>query len=89
MARDNFIFHNHFYRAMKYLPEHEQIKLLHALCGYVFEDQKCNIDGIAASMFILMKAQIDNEYKDWDSSDWDDQADDVEIWHQIMLQDRY
>lgn len=70
MARDNFIFHEHFYNAIRELPEELRFELYDAMFDYIFLDMECDDNSPAVkAMITMIEAQIDqdDELNDWDA----------------------
>lgn len=59
MTRTSFVFYESFYEAMSGLPDDELVKVIHAVCKYALYGEITELDGIAKSIFILIKPQID------------------------------
>ena len=59
MKRESFVFYESFYLALKDLPADEKLKAFDAISSYALYSEEPDIDGIAKSIFILVKPQID------------------------------
>ena len=61
--RSSFVFYDSFYRAMNYLTEEEKIEYIDAICNYSLYDIRIDMSPKIASLFELVKAQIDANIK--------------------------
>lgn len=59
MTRTSFVFYESFYEAMEALPNDEFVKVMNAICRYALYGELTELDGIAKSIFILIKPQLD------------------------------
>ena len=61
--RNSFVFYDSFYRAMKNLNNDERIEYIDAICNYSLYDIRIDMSPKIASLFELVKAQIDANIK--------------------------
>lgn len=59
MTRTSFVFYESFYEAMEALPNDEFVKVMTAICRYALYGESTELDGVAKSIFILIKPQLD------------------------------
>lgn len=57
--RDSFIFYRSFYEALNELPDKEQLKVYKAISEYSLNFNEIELTGIAKTIFILIKPQLD------------------------------
>lgn len=63
MTHDGFIFYNSFFEALAYLPDAERLAAYEAICRYGLNGETPETGGIVASVFALIKPQIDANNK--------------------------
>ena len=61
--RNSFVFYDSFYKAMDYLAEEEKVEYIDAICNYSLYDIRIDMSPKIASLFELVKAQIDANIK--------------------------
>lgn len=66
--RESCVFYKSFYDAIKGIPTEEQLKLYNAIFEYMFENKQIEENGIAKSMFTLIKPNIDSANKRYATS---------------------
>lgn len=59
MNRESFVFYRSFYEAIQELPESESVKVVNAICKYALDGEVTELTGLAKSIFILVKPQLD------------------------------
>lgn len=57
--RDGFIFYGSFWDALSVLPDAQRLEAYDAICRYALTDEVCNLSGITAAVFKLIKPQLD------------------------------
>lgn len=58
---DGFIFRSSYYEAAKALPKKEQVNVILAVCGYVFDQAEPELNGLSKAVFDLIRLQLDAE----------------------------
>lgn len=67
--RESFVFYKSFYDAIKQIPEEYQLELYNAILQYSLEGiEPSNLSNIASAMFTLIKPNIDNAQKRYETS---------------------
>lgn len=61
--RDSFIIYRSFYDAISDLPKEEQADVYNAICLYSLDRNEPNLTGISATIFKLIKPQLEANYK--------------------------
>ena len=69
--REGFVFYRSFYEAIRELPESEQLAIYNAITEYSFTLEEPKLEGIAKTIWILIKPQIEannRRYLNWKKS---------------------
>ena len=57
--RQHFVFYRSFYEALESLPESNQLEIYRAISGYALDGVLPSLSGVANTVFLLIKPQID------------------------------
>ena len=63
MTHDGFVFYRSFFEALAFLPDAERLAAYEAICRYGLNGEAPETGGIVASVFALIKPQIDANNK--------------------------
>ena len=63
MKRDSFIFYKSFYEAIKTLDDHSKLQVYDAICEFSLTGKTKELEGIANTVFILIKPQLEANVK--------------------------
>lgn len=63
--KDSFVFYRSFFEAIKDLPDNEQLQLYKAICNLALDEVEIELDGIANTLFKLMKPNIIANTEKW------------------------
>ena len=63
MQRESLIVYRSFYEAIKELPSQNQAEIWGAICELGFNNNLIELQGISKTVFILVKPQIEANYK--------------------------
>lgn len=61
--RESFIFYRSFYEAIKSLENEKKVEIYDAIFSYSFDQKEPNLSGVSASIFTLIRPQLDANRK--------------------------
>lgn len=67
MERQSFVFYRSFYEALKTLPPEDKAKIYEVIIAYGLDGIDPNLEGYLASLFTLIKPQIDANNKKFEN----------------------
>jgi hypothetical protein len=67
MERNSFVFYRSFYEALKTLPQDDKAKIYEAIIAYGLDGTPPSLEGYLASLFTLIKPQIDANNKKFEN----------------------